>query len=334
VTLYHLGLAAACAALAMLGTLLELTWLPRALWIAAAVQAGWVLNSAVGWVTLRADSVVVWRLLGRAAVPERDVRRFVVKTTSFGSHVRLERHDKRTLRLPAPAAPRPLSTDRFDAQVAMIGAWAAGRFGGAAGPAPDGRRPGWAFPVVVVALLVAAALPDRPWGWVSFSDASGLPDVCAAVRERAPDAVGSGAGEPSVSGRTDVQRVGCQWVVDGTAVKVTLTRYFRSGLHSGGSVAATHVMEAGPGVAAWSSGRIKEVPGSWRLGDNVISGYLLGPGDQPAAATVIVRECNVIVDAVVGWGSDPDGSARPVEPADEARLFALVRAVLAALRAD
>jgi hypothetical protein len=177
----------------------------------------------------------------------------------------------------------------------------------------------------VAALFLLAALPDRPWGWVSFSDLDALPaNVCAAVGDRAPDVVGAGRGELSDSGRTDVQRLGCEWVVEGMAVKVTLTRYFRSGLHSGGSVAATHVLEAGPGVAAWSSGKVAEIPGARRrLGTDVLSGYL----DFDAAATVVMRHRNVIVDAVVGWGPDEVG------PAEEERLFALVKATLAALDA-
>jgi len=334
VTLYHLGVAAGCALLAVLGTLLDLYWLPRALWLAAAVQALWFLNSAVGRVELRADSVRVWRLRGRVTVPVRDVRKFVVQATPFGSHVRLLRHDKATVRLPVPSAPRPLSTTRFDRQVEAIRDWASSRFGGAAGPSPDGGGRRW-FALAVAALFLAASLPDRPWGWVSFSDADALPhDVCAAVREHAADAVGSGPGEPATAGRTDVERAGCEWVLDGQAVKVTLTRYFRSGLHSGSSVAATHLMEAGPGVAAWSSGRIKEIPGAWKLGDGVISGYLLGGDYGPAAVNVILRHGNVIVDAVVGWRSDSDGSAQAPGTADEERLFALVRGVLAALDED
>jgi hypothetical protein len=333
VTAYHLGLCAACAAVAVFGSLLDLRWLPLGLWVAAAVQAFWFLRSAIGRVALRADSVRVWRLTGVTTVPVREVDRFVVWTTSFGTHVRLRRHGRHTVRLPAPAAPRPLPTDRFDQQVAAIAAWTAPRFGGAAGPAPDGGRPTWMFPVVVGALVVAVTLPDRPWGWVSFSDVAALPDVCAAVEARAGAALGGATGEPSGYEGITTDTATCRWMVDGRQVQVTLTRYVRSGLHSGSSVAATRVLTVPPGVAGWSTGQIIPVPGAREVGDGVLSAYPADQDDQPIGVLVVVRQANVVVEANLGEKASPDGPVL-VERPDEERVLAVVRAVLAALRSE
>jgi hypothetical protein len=173
-------------------------------------------------------------------------------------------------------------------------------------------------------------LPDRPWGWIAFSDVDGLPDICDVAQAPARAAVGPAAPSPSTS--ADVRMRSCRWDADGVrTLLVSTTWYTRSGLHSGSSIAASHLLSSGPGVAVWSTGRLASVPGASGLGDAALSASVGTDAGPPSGAYVAVRQDNVIVLALLtvrAGPQAPDGLTR----ADETNLINVIKAILTAVR--
>ncbi|MGC9671481.1 hypothetical protein ACNTMW_33680 [Planosporangium sp. 12N6] len=336
----HLRLGALSAVVAGLGWWLRLNYLPLLFAVSAAGQLYWWLHGAVGRVELGPDAVRVRRLFGVTTVQSGDVARFAVHTKTFGRHVRLERYAGRAFRLPAPVSPRLLPDPRFDEQVEAIRAWCRPRFGGAAGPAFEGRRPRWVYPVTVLTLGLAAALADRPWGWVATAEAAELPQPCEVLRQPASTVVGSASGEPLTFSTPDVRVTGCRWPGAGDReLLVVMTLYARSGLHSAESVATAHLLDGGPGAYGWSTGTLRPLPHATRIGDATLTAYIgrprtavsvLGPNttdDSPVGGAVLVRTANVIIEAYLEPADDEAAQdAAPITDAEVAGLLTVARA--------
>jgi hypothetical protein len=187
----------------------------------------------------------------------------------------------------------------------------------------------------VLLLVVAAALPDRPWGWVATAEASDIPQPCNALQQQAADVVGPAAGEPLVLSAPELQVTGCRWAVGPDRdLVVVMSLYSRSGLHSGESVATTQLLAGGPGAAAWSTGTLQPLPHASRLGDASLTAYF-GQSEtngSPTGAVVVARKSNVIVQAYLGPRSDGTVQAHgPLGDSDVAGLLTVVRTALASI---
>lgn len=341
VVAHHLRLAALLVAVAAAGWWWRLTLLPVGLGVAAVVQLVWWLRGAVGRVELLPDGVRVRRVLRTCTIGADDVLRFEVRTTLFGRHVRLEHRAgraTRSMRLPAPAAPRLVRDDRFDAQVAAVQAWWQRRHGADAALSRPGReRRRWAYPVAVSALVVAAVLPDRPWGWVAGAEATEIPEVCAALRPTVDHAVESVALE---AGSVTPDRAGgCRFTVERDRILVVfMMLYSRSGVHSATSVASSNLRIA-------FGGKMVAIPEADTLGDTSHGAYLdpyavdhagFGSGPDmlsqrgvPIGAVVVARRANVVVAAFLVPDYEQRGThGAPLDESDAATLIATVRAAL------
>jgi hypothetical protein len=324
-------LAGGLGILAALGWWLELTGLPILLGSAAAAALLTCFRVAWSRLELHADRLRIRGPLRARTVPAPDLARFSVRITPFGRHLVLDRYGRWPTRLAVPVSPRFAPDPRFDGQVEQVRQWCAVRYGGAAGPHVDGRSQRRVLPVVVAGLLLmAAAVPDRPWGWVA-DDVSVAPTACSAA-----PSPGNGPPGESLDFDSDHSRIsGCRWSLgDGRKVEIEVALYERSGLHSGETLAVRDLRESWPGPQAWSSGRLRPLPGAREIGDDAISahvgwGRLLGP---PVCAVVAARRGNVIVWGFLGPVDDLGAATAGEVTGDDARLLVgMVRAVVDAV---
>jgi hypothetical protein len=352
VVAYHFGFGTVCAVVAALGWWLRLTALPVTLAVVAVVQLMWSLRSAVGRVDLLPDSVRIRRSLGVSTVSADAVLRFRARTTVFARHVRLEysaRQGTRGARLPAPATPHLVRDHRFDADVAAIQAWWHAKDGGAAGLSAPARGRRWIAPVVTLALMVVAALPDRPWGWTAGAEATTVPEACESLRSTLDPTIEFERVE-LVARDSNEQRSGCGGTTDQDRILiVVMTLYSRSGAHSATSIASTHLRIGDSLDPGWSSESLKPIPGADTLGDASLGAYLdplalarLGLGATgpnmfsqrgvPVGAAVIARRANVVIEALLVPEFDHRGPhGTPLQEPDTTELITVVRTALTAV---
>jgi len=275
--------------LALLGRHLLLVGLPIALAAMSVFCAVPAIRDLVMVVRFDADALTFrdGAALRRVARPQ--VFDFTVVSRAWVRYVVVGEKTRgfpRRTRLPAPVSSQIIRDPAFDRDVAVLRAWAAASETAAGAPSRldlGGRR---LAIVGVIAALLVGLIVDRPQGWFDGSEASTLPDTCAAL-----------SGPLTAIGATDPTPTpgdGCRWnLSDGQVLGVSYQLYHRHGIYAGWDQAA-RALQVRQTDMFISDGYEPIDDQVTQAHEDIDGGAYVGLSDT--AIMVLARKANVVLD--------------------------------------
>ncbi len=225
--------------LAIVGWVLNIWAVPIFFGICSFAGIVGVGQAAVGAVYAASAGIRFRRTSRMESIDWSDIHQFVEISRPWGRMLAVERSVSTgmpvRILLPAPRTSLIFFDRGYDRDVAHLRALAGEHNRLATAPTRIGygsRK--WARIGFVILLLVVAPV-DRPFGWFAGSQASTVPEACAALSDRlsrAVDASGPDAGPQTMS------MTSCTWKIPDGTLTITYQLFHRQGLHSGSDRAA------------------------------------------------------------------------------------------------